>query len=161
VDFVPDYATQRGFTMVELITVMVIIGIMGVAIVPRFFERNSFDSRGYLDQVLSTLRFAQKAAIAQRRFVCVAFSANSITLTLDPVAPGVAHPAAICPGNNLVSPSGDTPYIVNAPGGITLSGFANFSFSALGSPSAAQNFTVSGYSGAAITVEPQTGYVHY
>ncbi|MEK7810720.1 MAG: prepilin-type N-terminal cleavage/methylation domain-containing protein, partial [Pseudomonadota bacterium] len=56
---------QRGFTLVELITVMVIVGILAVVALPRFFDKNTFDSRGYADQVISTLRFAQKVAVAQ------------------------------------------------------------------------------------------------
>jgi MSHA pilin protein MshC len=130
---------------------MVIIGILAVSALPRFFERNTFDSRGYYDQVISTLRFAQKTAIAQRRFVCVAFAANSITLTTG------ATPAC---GTNLTSPAGASPYIVTAPtADVTLSGGTPFNFDALGKASAAQSITVSGY-GTAITVEAETGYVH-
>lgn len=150
---------MRGFSLVELITVMVIVGILAVSALPRFFDKNTFDSRGFYDQTISTLRYAQKLAIAQRRFVCVAFAANSITLTYDAVAPGVAHTAATCPGTALTSSTGITPYTVTAPGGVTLSGYADFNFSALGKPSAAQSILVSDYP-TAITVETETGYVH-
>ena len=61
---------------------MVIIGIIAAVAAPRFFDSNVFQSRGFADQVQATLRYAQKAAIAQRRFVCVAFTGNSITLTI-------------------------------------------------------------------------------
>lgn len=156
-----DIAIQRGFTLVELITIMVIMGILAAVAAPRFVGRNAFDSRGYYDQTLSTLRHAQKIAIAQRRFVCVAFVGSNITLTLDPIAPGPAHLVANCPGNNLTSPEGQTPYTISPPlhSSVTLAGgFADFSFSALGQPSAAQNITVSGY-GTAVVVEVETGYV--
>lgn len=138
---------------------MVIVGILALVAVPRFFDRGMFDSRGYYDRAISTLRYAQKVAIAQRRFVCVAFAADSITLTYDPVPPSAAHAAAACPGAALTSASGITPYTVTAPGGVTLAGFAAFNFDALGRASAAQNITVSGYS-APIVVEAETGYVH-
>ncbi|MDD5058401.1 MAG: type II secretion system protein [Sideroxydans sp.] len=144
---------QRGFTLTELITVMVIIGIISVAAIPKFFDRNVFDSRGFRDQVLSTLRFAQKMAIAQRRFICVAFAPDSVTLTYDATEPGPAHTAATCPGTALVPP-----YKISAPtADVTISGYSDFYFSALGAPSAARTITVGGYT---ITVEAETGYVH-
>jgi MSHA pilin protein MshC len=150
--------SQRGFTLTELITVMVIVGIISVAAIPKFFDRDVFDSRGYRDQVLSTLRFAQKLAIAQRRFVCVDIEPGSVTLTFDTTEPSTAHTAATCPGDPLVSPAGVTPYTISAPtANVTLAGYTDFSFSALGAPSAAQSITVGGYT---ITVEAETGYVH-
>lgn len=157
----PDTGFQRGFTIVELIMVMVIIGILATVAAPRFFDRNVFDSRGFYDQVISTLRYAQKAAIAQRRFVCVAFAANSVTLTYDPTAPSAAHPAATCPGSNLTGPAGQSPYSVSSSNASFTATPAAFNFDALGKPSfaTAPSITVSGYT-ASITVEAETGYVH-
>ena len=140
-----------GFTMVELIAVIVIVGIIATVAAPRFFDRNLFESRGFYDQAISTLRYAQKAAIAQNRFVCVAFTASSITLT---------YGASAACGSNLAGPNGQTPYAVNAPSGVALSGYGNFNFSPLGVPSATQTISVSGYTVAPITVEAETGYVH-
>jgi MSHA pilin protein MshC len=153
---------QRGFTLTELITVIVILGILSAVAAPRFFDRNVFDSRGYFDQVISTLRFAQKTAVAQHRQVCVAFAANSITLTIDSDFPpdGVCNAA---PAGNLTSPTGSRPYTVDAPNGVTFVAPAPgtiFSFNALGSaiaPPAA--ISVSGYA-SAITVDATTGYVY-
>ncbi|WP_459721841.1 prepilin-type N-terminal cleavage/methylation domain-containing protein [Sideroxyarcus sp. TK5] len=152
---------QRGFTLTELITVIVIVGIISVAALPRFFDQSGFESRGFRDQVVATLRHAQKVAIAQHRFVCVAFTANTITLTYDPVPPSAAYTTATCPGNALTSPAGATPYTVTAPGGVILGGFVSpmtMNFDALGKPSAAQSITVTGST--AITIEAETGYVH-
>lgn len=149
---------QRGFTLVELITVMVILVVLGATALPRFFDRNTFDSRGLYDQTLSTLRHAQKTAIAQRRVVCVAFTASTITLTIDSDTPadGICNAA---PAGNLTSPSGDTPYVVTAPANATLSGFVDFNFNALGQPSATPNIAISGY-GIPVVIEAGTGYVH-
>jgi MSHA pilin protein MshC len=150
---------QRGFTLVELIMTMVIVGILAVMAAPRFTDSDAFQSRGFADQVQATLRHAQKIAIAQHRFVCVAFDANSVTLTYDPTAPSTSHTAATCPGSNLTGTTGQTPYAVTAPSGVTLSGGTSFNFDAQGKPSAAQNISVSGY-GTPITIEAGTGYVH-
>jgi len=142
-------AIQRGFTMTELILVIVITGILAAMAMPRFFDRNVFDSRGFYDQVLSTLRYAQKEAIAQHRFVCVTITgSNNVALTQG---------AANTCGGNLANPAGSSSYSVTAPDAVTVSNAA-FYFDALGKPSATQSITVSG--NAAITVEAETGYVH-
>lgn len=141
---------QSGFTVVELVTIMVILGIIAAIAAPRFFDRNTFDSRSFHDQVISTLRYAQKAAIAQRRFVCVAFTANSITLTTGATA--------AC-GTNLAAPAGQSPYSVSSSSASFAATPAAFNFDALGRASLAQNITVNGYA-TPIRIEAETGYVH-
>lgn len=63
--------------MVELIVTMVIIGILAVVVLPRFDLLRGFDEIGYRDQVKATLEYARKAAVAQRRWVCVGFADNN------------------------------------------------------------------------------------
>jgi MSHA pilin protein MshC len=148
---------QRGFTMMELITIIVILGIISAVALPRFFSRNTFDSRGFFDQVISTLRYAQKSAVAQHRLVCVAFGASSVALTIDSSIPrdGVCDVA-------LTSPNG-VPYVVNNTAGVTFTAPAagtTFSFDAQGRAIAPPAIiTVNGYP-TSITVEAETGYVH-
>ncbi len=152
---------QRGFTMVELITVMVIAGVLAAVAVAKYFDKSAFESRGFYDQVISTLRYAQKAAIAQHRLVCVTFpSATRVVLRT------AANFTDVACNTDLQSPSGSYPagqttYTVDAPSGISLGGYANFNFSALGAPSPPQNISVNGGNTiTSITVEAETGYVH-
>lgn len=141
-------AAQHGFTLVELIVTMLIVGILAVAVLPRFSGRQAFDSRGFYDEVIATLRYAQKAAIAKRRFVCVTLTSSSVSLRYG--ATGT------CADGALLNPSGKAS--ISAPGGVTITA-ASFSFDSLGQPSSAQNISVSGYA-TPITVEAETGYVH-
>lgn len=160
-----DISTQRGFTMVELITVMVIIGILAAVAMPRFFQRNAFDDRGFHDQVISTLRYAQKAAIAQRRFVCVAFTGNGVNLTHG--TNSSCNPSS----GTLANPSGTA--LVSTQSTFTPTP-AGFSFDCLGRPRdtalntglcgndlavLAANRTVQVTNADAITIEAETGYV--
>jgi MSHA pilin protein MshC len=146
---------QTGFTLIELIMTMVIIGIIALVAAPRFFDNDVFQARGFSDQVQASLRYAQKSAIAQRRNVCVTFTANTVTLTIAATA-GAASPC----DTNLQSPTGDTSYVITAPAGIAFAALpANFSFNALGRPTSAQTIIVTGAANS-ITIETETGYVH-
>ncbi len=151
--------------MVEMITVMVILGVLAAVAFPRLFDRDLLNSRGFYDQVISTVRYAQKSAIAQQRFVCVTFPANNqISLSY-----GTTNAC----GAVLASPSGDPYPLVSK--NATLSVFPDFSFDCLGrlrsmTGGAVCNdtvgiltspltITVNDYA-TNIIVERETGYVH-
>ena len=159
---------QRGFTLVELITVMVIVGIVSAIALPRMFERGLFDSRGYYDQVISSLRYAQKTAISQRRTVCVTFP-NTSRMVLETKA---TFADIDCKINKIdlqnptgTYPAGQTTYTVDAPSGVTLSGTAEISFDALGRAtfpgvSSTLSISVSGFAASNVCIARETGYVY-
>lgn len=154
--------------MIELASIMVIIGILAAIAVPKFFERDTFDNRGFHDQVVATLRYAQKAAIAQHRFVCVAFGANSINLSFG-------SNSDCSTGHGVLSAPSGTPYPLTSAESTFSPVPSGFSFDCLGRPSSSA--TATGLCGNAlavltaprvvqvsaadvITIEPETGYVH-
>lgn len=74
-------AEQRGFTIVELIMVIVILGIISAVALPRFFDRKSFDERFYFEEVLSSVRYAQKLAVASGCSIKVLVDSDGYRLT--------------------------------------------------------------------------------
>jgi MSHA pilin protein MshC len=159
----------QGFTMVELVTVIVLIGIISAIALPRMFSRDVFDSRAYYDQVLAALRYAQKAAISQRRNVCVNFPAfaGGSRLVLNTTANfadiACANPVDL-QNPAQVYPPGQTTYTIENSNGVTLIGAVAFNFDALGRPSFAGagplTIAVSAYTANSICVAAQTGYVY-
>jgi MSHA pilin protein MshC len=144
---------QRGFTLIEMIMVMVIVGILAAVVAPRFLGTSVFQSRGFADQVQATLRYAQKEAIAQRSLVCVTLTSASVTLAI------ASSSAAVVCTLPLVLPAGGSS--ITAPPGVTFASYtsANFNFDALGRTATRQTIVVNGASNN-IIVEAETGYVH-
>jgi len=155
-----------GFTIVELVAVILILGILAAIVTPRFFGRDVFENRGFHDQVMAALRFAQKAAIAQHQFVCVNFpDSRTVTLTTGP--------SNAC-GTPLSDPAGNAAYMVSSSQSAFASLPAAFSFDCLGRPRdvagaascsnaagiLATNQTLQVQNSNAIVVEQETGYVH-
>ncbi|MCS0596378.1 type II secretion system protein [Massilia agri] len=69
-----------GFTMVELIVVMVLIGVLAAIGVPRLMGDNGVAAAVFGDEVVSALRTAQKSAVAKRRLVCATVGSTAVTL---------------------------------------------------------------------------------
>jgi MSHA pilin protein MshC len=88
-----------GFTMVELVVVMVLIGILAAVGAARFYTRTAYDVSAYAEQVRAMARYAQKLAIAQNRNVYMVGSPDVFALCYANALP--------CPTNRLVvAPAG-------------------------------------------------------
>jgi len=170
---------RSGFTLVELIMTMVIVGILSAVALPRFFDRKVFDARGFADRMSSMLRFAQKYAVAQRRPVFVRLDGASVALCLDAgcsTSGRIRAPAGANSGSaaTLAACGNDNSWSCEAvPSGLTYtSGLSMFYFSGQGKPYLQTDVPpASGFTGLTIaisgdgstrniTVEAETGYVH-
>ena len=149
---------QSGFTLVELIVVMIIVGIVAVAALPRFFPNQTFETRAFYERALSMVRYGQKVAIAQRRNVFVNVDAASRTVCLTYVTDADCTAAT-----GVTDPASAGKFSITAPAGITLSATFSFSFSPLGQPDPALvpslNIVGDGTT-RTITVTKETGYVY-
>lgn len=155
---------QRGFTLTELVMVMVLVGVLAVVAAPRIFNTNDFNGRGFHDETLAMLRYAQKTAIAQRRTVCVTFGANTLALAIA-AAPTISNCAV---SGTLRGPNGSSPAI-QAKSTVTYANpaYPELRFDGLGQPLdsngvplvAGRTLQVNGAANS-LTVEAATGYVH-
>jgi len=161
---------QRGFTLIELIMVIVILGVLAVFAAPRILNNSDLYAKGFHDESLAYLRYAQKTAIAQRRTVCVTFpSSSSLALAIASNAATLDCSTPASGGMN--GPKGDAASATlnaKAGSGVTYSGTpAALNFNGLGQPTtsggvpllAPQAIQVVGVTNT-ITVEATTGYVH-
>jgi MSHA pilin protein MshC len=152
-----NQAHQNGFTIVELIVVIVIVGIIAAVAVPRLVDNRTFASRDFYERSIAVVRHAHKVAVARRAttapiLVCV--TATTIS----------AGRGANC-ATLLPNPVGSGNLSFTAPTGVTLSPTGNYSFDGLGQPSAAivinVNSTIPGDPARQITVATPTGYVQH
>jgi MSHA pilin protein MshC len=155
----PDVSYAAGFTLVELVAIIVVVGILALFATPRMLDRSGFESRGFYDEAQAIVRYAQKIAISQRQSppkapVFVVITAANISVCYD----------AGCTAR-VINPTTGAALGLNAPNGISLSP-ATFSYDGSGTPSlVAQlaisvNSTGSGDINRTFYVEPVTGYVH-
>ena len=75
---------QNGFTMVELITVMVLLGVLAAIAIPKLMGDNITEAAVYGDKVVSALRLAQKSAVAKRRVVCLTTASGTLRVSRNP-----------------------------------------------------------------------------
>lgn len=152
---------MAGFTLVELIMVMVLLGLLSIVVLPRLSGSSEFKSVGFHGEVVAALRYAQKSAVSHRRLVCADIAASSVTLTV-----AAANPASACGTSTLKAPNGDSAYASSSSAFIE-SGVGRIYFQPSGSVTSdgagtailgKYGITVKGM--LPITVEGATGYVH-
>ncbi|MQA18889.1 MSHA biogenesis protein MshC [Rugamonas rivuli] len=155
---------------------IVVLGILGAIAAPRFFDTKGFDAASFTDQLKAQIRYGQKAAIAQGRYVFVRLNGSSVALCYDAGCNSrVAPPGGANSGTaSTVTNCGAAPWACEGvPNGLALSAVPSFYFDPNGQPFAladpvgsvvstfaTQTLAVSG-DGAThnVTVTAVTGYV--
>ena len=153
---------SRGFSLVELVVILIVVGAISVVALGRVSNNNGFAARAFAQEVRAALRFAQKFAVASGCDVqaLVDGGADSYALQLRADATGGAvsclTASGAFAGNPLLDPQTGGAFAGNAPGGVDVSGTLNVVFDAAGGVAAGGAVTVAGES---ITVSAPTGLI--
>ncbi len=162
----------RGFTMIEVVVVILIMGVMATLAMTRSPDRAGLQAKGFRDQLVAMLRHARKVAVAQRRDVCVVFEpspspqqavgtyadASGCNRALPVNDPGNAAPPAVLPVPLPPAPPGTAPFVLLVPPGVAVAGPAAIRFNADGQPVPNANQTLN-VGAQSFTVSRETGTV--
>ncbi len=143
---------MRGFTMVELIMVIVILGILAAVAGPRFFDRQVFDDRLFFEESLSAVRYAQKLAVASGCSINTQVSNSGYALSYAAACGGIAANSAVA------NPSGGA-YAAGNSHNVGVSPALNVTFDSLGVASGAANSASFASGTFTLTVNLATGFI--
>jgi len=130
-------ADSRGFTLVELIMVVVLISILAVSFVPKFLDTSAITLAGAAAMATADIRYTQELAMGTNSPKTIVFTTTNTYYTVD--------------SRN-----------VNLPSKVSISNGATFTFNSLGEPTAGGGSSLTLSAGAetkTITVENYTGRV--
>ncbi len=151
----------RGYTAIELIVIVVLVGALASFVLPKLQGALSMRDAGWHDQVLASMRYAQKSAVGHRRLVCATVTTTSVTLTVATVNPASSCSTALQGSDGTGTAASTT----NSSAGTTVSPAGVIYFQpdgritsdGAGSTSSTRTISMSGASD--ITVNGETGYV--
>lgn len=153
-------ASQKGFTLVELAVIMVLVGIVIFVVTKDPSKQIQVDSQA--ERLVSDLRFMQHLAMSENERTRVNFSSGQYTLTELNGSTGIDHPSLNI--NVVAMPSGVTlsddlpsgyvvfdglgqPYVDNGSPGTALGSTATITFT-------------SGSDVETVTIAPETGRIN-
>ncbi len=153
----------RGFSLIELVVVIVLAGILSAFVIPRL-NISTFEQSGFFIQALAAVRHAQKTAIASGCTVIVNIDGAGCTLDWSGGPAGAICPAFTVAPDIINVATGKTNFCLNGTAEAVPTG-GSFRFDAIGRPldntdtilTSAQDIVIGSRS---IRVEAETGYPH-
>jgi MSHA pilin protein MshC len=102
----------KGFTVIELISVVVILGIITASAIPLMSSKSAYDERFFYDDLLQAFRFSQRLSVASGCSVQISLSGTSFSLLQDSAcnsASPVFDKTVYLPGSGDVYQNNDLP----------------------------------------------------
>lgn len=90
-----SWAARQGFTLPELVAVLLLIGILSATALPRLEGVLTVRDDAWRDQLVAALRHAHKSAIGHRRLVCASVAPGGVTLSIASTNPATSCGAAL------------------------------------------------------------------
>jgi MSHA pilin protein MshC len=153
---------RSGFTLIELVMVIVLLSIVSAVALPKMFNFSVFQQRAFFDDMLNAVRYAQKLAIAMDCNVQVSVAGNQFSILL-PGSSGTPN-QALCSSTtssdynaNVSRPGTGASSYTGTLSGLALSN-ATLYFYPQGNASASVTITVGGSH--SIYVVGDTGFVY-
>ncbi len=147
-----------GFTLIELVIVIIILGILSVTVTPKFFTSSGFSEYAYRTDVIAKLRLIQTRAMQQANDNC-----HEVLILSKKLGKGK------CSNFTFVDPEVDKKYrstIVNIPADDPVEFSPNnssFTFDRMGRPKGCSDdpcdITITGEQSLVVRIESE-GYIH-
>lgn len=144
-----EYSGRKssGFSLIELITVIILLGVISVVAIPRFYSTDTAAVQSARDQALSAIFTAQQLAMAR--------AGNTTTIELEVAANSLNVTEN---GAAVVATGGSYP--LTLPEGVSVTaGIGTYSFDKLGRTDASQIVLTRGSTSATLRLEA-SGYAY-
>ena len=152
---------RRGFTVIEILIVLVIITIAALTAVPMMSSASSIQIRAASSMIAADLEYAKSMAISRGQNYSVVFDQNADSYWIEDLDGVILHP--VKKGfNYLVDFRGDSRLNRVDITGASFSGGSpsTVTFNSMGSPDSGGTVSLeAGGTTVTITVEPITGYI--
>ena len=143
--------TRQGFTLLEMIVVILLMSILAITVLPKFFSSKGFEEHTYRMQIITALRGIHQQAMQQSSNSC-----HQVVVSSNRLAPPAGPTGCNCDPTLLSC----FVVAVDSDHQVSFNSTSNFSFDSFGRPSVgAVTVTITGEQSLGVIIESE-GYIH-